>query len=185
MAHVNATPSRFVWCDLEMTGLDPKTCVIVEIGVVITGPDLVPIAEIEHAIWQPDEALARMEPFVRDMHTKNGLLERVRASRTSLKDAERSVLSLVQKHVGFRDGILAGNSIHVDRRFLIAHMPTLEEFLHYRMLDVSSLKVLARAWYPNGPEFKKDSKDHTALSDLRASLEELAFYKANYFKPAT
>ena len=183
MAHVNATPSRFVWLDLEMTGLDPKTCVIVEIGVVITGPDLVPIAEIEHAIWHPEADLLRMEPFVRDMHTKNGLLERVRASRTSLRDAERSVLSLVQKHVPFREGILSGNSIHVDRRFLCAHMPLLEEYLHYRMVDVSSLKVLTRAWYPGGPDFKKETQEHTAIADLRASLEELAFYKANFFKP--
>ena len=136
MAHPNAAPSRFVWCDLEMTGLDPKTCVIVEIGVIITGPDLVPIAEVQHAIWQPDDVLARMEPFVRDMHTKNGLLERVRASRTSLRDAERSVFQTVQRHVGFREGILAGNSIHVDRRFLCEHMPLLEEYLHYRQLDV-------------------------------------------------
>jgi oligoribonuclease len=181
-AHPNAPPTRFVWLDLEMTGLDPETCAIVEIGVIITGPDLVPIAEMEHAIWQPDDVLARMEPFVRDMHTKNGLLERIRHSRTSLRDAERAVLGLVMKHVGFREGILAGNSIHVDRRFLIAHMPLLEEYLHYRQLDVSSLKVLTRAWYPGGPDFKKDAKDHTALSDLRASLEELAFYKASFFK---
>ncbi len=183
MAHPNAAPNRFVWLDLEMTGLDPKTCVIVEIGVIITGPDLVPIAEIEHAIWQPEEDLQRMEPFVRDMHTKNGLLERVRASRTSLREAERNVFQLVQKHVGFREGILAGNSIHVDRRFLIAYMPLLEEYLHYRQLDVSSLKVLSRAWYPNGPDFKKDSKDHTAIADLHASLEELAFYRQSFFKP--
>jgi oligoribonuclease len=182
MAHPNAAPTRFVWCDLEMTGLDPKTCVILEIGVVITGPDLVPIAEIEHAIWQPEEDLARMEPFVRDMHTKNGLLERVKASRVSLREAERNVFALVQKHVGFREGILAGNSIHVDRRFLLAYMPLLEEYLHYRQLDVSSLKVLSRAWYPNGPDFKKDTKDHTAIADLRASLEELAFYKQHLFK---
>ncbi len=182
MAHPNAAPTRLVWLDLEMTGLDPETCVIVEIGVIITGPDLVPIAEIEHAIWQPDDVLARMEPFVRDMHTKNGLLDRIRASRTSLRDAERAVFQLVQKHVGFREGILAGNSIHVDRRFLCRHMPLLEEYLHYRQLDVSSLKVLNRMWHPSGPDFKKDSKDHTAISDLHASLEELAFYKTNLFK---
>jgi oligoribonuclease len=175
-------PPRFVWLDLEMTGLDPKTCVIVEIGVIITGPDLVPIAEIAHAVWQPDEALARMEPFVRDMHTKNGLLEKVRASKTSLREAEQSVLEVVTKHCGFREGTLAGNSIHVDRSFLSAHMPLLEGYLHYRQLDVSSLKVLTRAWYPSARDFKKDSKDHTALSDLRDSLAELAFYRDQYFK---
>jgi oligoribonuclease len=173
---------RFVWLDLEMTGLDPRTCAIVEIGVIITGPDMVPIAEIEHAVWQPDEVLARMEPFVRDMHTKNGLLERVRASRVSLREAERNVLELVSKHCAFREGVLAGNSIHVDRRFLIEHMPLLEGYLHYRQLDVSSLKVLTRAWFPESREFKKESKSHTALADLRDSLEELRFYRTSFFK---
>jgi oligoribonuclease len=176
------TDPRFVWCDLEMTGLDPTRCTILEIGIIITGPDLVPIAQLEHAIWHPDEALHDMEPFVRDMHTKNGLLERVRASRIPLVDAQRSAVELVLRHTAFRTGILAGNSIHVDRRFLQAHMPLLEEVLHYRQLDVSSLKVLMRAWYPGGAEPSKDSKDHTALSDLRASLDELRFYKQHYFK---
>lgn len=173
---------RFVWCDLEMTGLDPARCTILEIGIIITGADLVPIAQLEHAIWQPEAELARMEPFVRDMHTKNGLLDRVRASRTSLRDAERAAVELVLRHTDFRTGILAGNSIHVDRRFLQAYMPLLEESLHYRQLDVSSLKVLARAWYPGGPDFKKDGKDHTAVADLRASLEELKFYKDHFFR---
>jgi oligoribonuclease len=175
--------TRFVWLDLEMTGLDPKTCGIVEIGVIITGPDLVPIAEIEHAVWQPDEVLARMDPFVREMHTKNGLLERVRAAKIGLRDAERAVLELVAKHTSFREGVLAGNSIHVDRRFLIEHMPLLEGYLHYRQLDVSSLKVLTRAWYPGARDFKKDSKSHTALADLRDSLDELRFYQQQFFKP--
>jgi oligoribonuclease len=177
-----ASASRFVWCDLEMTGLDLDACRILEIGVIITGPDMQPIAEIEHAVWQPDEVLGRMEPFVRDMHTKNGLLERVKASKVSLAEAERDVMTLVAKHVPFREGILAGNSIYVDRRFLTRYMPLFEGYLHYRQLDVSSLKVLTRAWYPDAREFKKDGKNHTALSDLRDSLEELRFYKSSFFK---
>jgi oligoribonuclease len=173
---------RFVWCDLEMTGLDPATCTILEIGIIITGPDLVPIAQLEHAVWTPESQLETMEPFVRDMHTKNGLLDRVRASRVTMREAERNAVELVLRHTTFRTGTLAGNSIHVDRRFLQAQMPLLEECLHYRQLDVSSLKVLAKAWYPAGPEFKKESKDHTALADLRASLEELRFYKDSFFR---
>src|SRR5262245_57762491 len=135
-----ATPEpRFVWCDLEMTGLDPNSCVIIELGVVITGPDLKPVAEFERAVWQPDEALARMERFVRDMHTKNGLLERVRKSDTSMRTAEREVTALVLNHCEYGEGVLAGNSIHTDRAFISRHMPGFDRALHYRMIDVSSV----------------------------------------------
>ena len=121
----------FVWLDLEMTGLDVERCVIVEIGIVITKADLVPLAELERVIWQPDGTLGRMEPFVRDMHTRSGLLERIRASKVSLGDAEREAVALVARHCGLREGILAGNSIHTDRRFLARYMPLLEGFLHH------------------------------------------------------
>lgn len=171
---------RFVWVDLEMTGLDPESCVIVEMAVLITGPDLVPIAELERVVWQPEEALARMDPFVRDMHTKNGLLERVRSSTTSLRDVERDAVALVSKHCAFREGILAGNSIYQDRRFLTRYMPLFEGYLHYRQIDVSSLKVLAQAWQPE-LELKKDKKTHTALDDIRGSLAELAHYRQHLF----
>jgi oligoribonuclease len=174
---------RFVWLDLEMTGLDPETCAIIEIGVIITGPDLVPIAEIERAIWQPEEVLARMEPVVREMHTRNGLLGRVRASPVSLRVAEREVTALVAEHCVMGEGVLCGNSIHTDRRFLIRYMPMLERYLHYRMVDVTSLKVLARAWYPDAPEPRKGASGHTALADLRASIAELSHYRATLFHP--
>jgi oligoribonuclease len=174
---------RFVWLDLEMTGLDPETCAIIEIGVIITGPDLVPIAEMERVIWQPDEVLARMEPVVRDMHTRNGLTSRVKSSPISLRVAERDVTSLVADHCALGEGILCGNSIHTDRRFLIRYMPMLERYLHYRMVDVTSLKVLTRAWYPDTPEPRKAPSGHTALADLRSSLAELAHYRATYFLP--
>ncbi len=172
----------FVWIDLEMTGLDPERCAIVEIGVVITKADLVPLAEFERVIWQPDEVLGRMEPFVRDMHTASGLLGRIRSSTVSLTEAERDALALVSQHCGVREGILAGNSIHTDRRFLVRHMPILEGFLHYRQLDVSSLKLLASAWYPDVPRFEKGHKEHTALADLRGSLAELAYYREKLFR---
>jgi oligoribonuclease len=173
---------RFVWLDLEMTGLDPDTCAIIEIGIIITGPDLKPLAEMERVVWQPEEVLARMEPVVKEMHTKNGLLGRVRASPISLRIAERDVTALVAEHCTIGEGILCGNSIHTDRRFLIKYMPMLERFLHYRMVDVTSLKVLSRAWYPEMAEPRKSASGHTALADLRASLAELAYYRSTFFR---
>jgi oligoribonuclease len=178
----NNTSDRFVWCDLEMTGLDPNVCAIIELGVVITGPDLRPVAEYERAVWQPDDVLARMEPFVREMHTKNGLLERVRKSDTSLRTVEKEVTALVLEHCEFGEGILAGNSIHTDRAFINRFMPGFDRALHYRMIDVSSVKLLARAWYPNAVGRGKVDASHTVLSDLRASIAELAYYQQTFFK---
>lgn len=172
----------FVWLDLEMTGLDLDRCAIVEIGIVLTRGDLVPIAELERVIWQPDEVLGRMEPFVRAMHEKSGLLPRVRASKVSLADAERDALALVSQHAGLREAVLAGNSIHTDRSFLARYMPRFEGWLHYRQVDVSSLKVLARAWYPDVPAFRKPEKTHTAIDDLRGSLAELTYYREKILK---
>ncbi|QSQ21918.1 oligoribonuclease [Pyxidicoccus parkwayensis] len=174
---------RFVWLDLEMTGLDPETCAIIEIGVIITGPDLRPLAEMERVIWQPEEVLQRMEPVVKEMHTRNGLLDKVRASNTSLRVAERDVTALVTEHCALGEGVLAGNSIHTDRRFLFRYMPMLERYLHYRMVDVTSLKVLSRAWYPNLVEPRKPPSGHTALADLRASISELQYYRDVLFRP--
>jgi oligoribonuclease len=173
---------KLVWVDLEMTGLEPETDAILEIAVVITGPDLVPIAEMEDVIWQPPHILERMTPFVRNMHTVNGLLERVAESQVDLRAAERNALSLISAHCRPGEGVLAGNSIHQDRRFLARHMPGLEGYLHYRQVDVSSLKVLAQAWYPETPKYEKPGQTHTALSDIRQSLEELRYYRQNILK---
>ena len=179
---MNSPEPRFVWLDLEMTGLDPETCAIIEIGIIITGPDLKPIAEMERVIWQPDEVMARMEPVVREMHTRNGLMSRVKSSPISLRIAERDVTSLVADHCALGEGVLCGNSIHTDRRFLIRYMPMLERFLHYRMVDVTSLKVLTRAWFPDVPEPRKNASGHTALADLRASIAELTYYRETFFR---
>lgn len=174
-----------VWLDLEMTGLDPNACAIIEVGVILTGGDLQPVAELERVVWQPEEVLLRMEPVVKRMHTENGLLERVRASDTSLANAERDVLTLLARHCAPGEGILTGNSIHTDRSFLARHMPAVDRYLHYRQLDVSSLKVLQRAWFPGSPELRKQAAAHTALSDLRAGIAELAHYRDTLFKPRT
>lgn len=172
---------KLVWIDLEMTGLDVETCVIVEVAAVITGDDLKPLAEYEAAIHQPEGALASMNDFVRNMHTQSGLLERVRASTVSVGQAERALCDLVAQFAKPREAVMAGNSIHVDRRFIGRYMPTLDGFLHYRQVDVSSLKVLAQAWYPALPKFEK-KKAHTALSDIRESIAELAYFRAHLFK---
>jgi oligoribonuclease len=176
--------TRLVWCDLEMTGLDVTTNAIIELGLIITGPDLKPLAEYEAAVWQPEEALARMEPFVREMHTRNGLLERVRKSDHSLRTVEKEATRLVLQHCDFGEGILAGNSIHTDRAFIARYLPGFDRAVHYRMVDVSSLKIITRAWYPHAPGRSKVDAAHTVLSDLRASIAELAYYQQTFFKAA-
>jgi len=172
---------RMVWIDLEMTGLDVDKCVIVEIGAIITGDDLKPLAEYGSAIWQPEAAINGMDAFVRDMHTKTGLLNRIRAEKTTLAQAEQATLELVKRFAKPREAVMAGNSIHQDRRFIAKYMPTLDAYMHYRQVDVSSLKVLAAAWFPGLPKFEK-KKAHSAVSDIHESLAELAYYRAKLFK---
>lgn len=174
--------ARFVWVDLEMTGLDVAMCGIVEMAVVITGPDLVTIAEWESPIWQPESVLERMDPFVRAMHERSGLLDRIRASKLSVRDAEKKALALLAEHTSFGEGVLAGNTIYMDRLFLRQYMPQFEGFLHYRQVDVSSLKVLVKAWHPDH-EFKKPGKTHTALDDIRGSIAELSYYRQHLLHP--
>jgi oligoribonuclease len=180
---MDATDLPLVWLDLEMTGLEPDTCAILEMAIIITGADLVPRAEYETVIWQPDEVLARMEPVVREMHTKNGLLKKVRASTTSVRMAEREAMRLVAAHCPQGEGVLAGSSIHTDRRFLIRAMPMLERYLSYRMVDVTTLSLLTRAWYPQAPERPRSAREHTAMADVRASLAELVHYRTIVFRP--
>lgn len=172
----------FIWIDLEMTGLNPDFDVILELACIITGPDLRPLDQLHAVIFQPEAALERMNDFVRDMHTRNGLIQRVRNSRTELKEAEAETLALVAKHCKPGEGVLAGNSIHQDRRFMYRHMPALEGYLHYRQVDVSTLKVLRQAWYPQTPKFEKPGKDHTALADIKESIAELAYYRTNLMR---
>jgi len=176
-----ADEARWVWLDLEMTGLDDKTCVILQMAIIITDGALNELAMLDQTIWQPDSVLETMTPFVRKMHTDNGLLARVRASDTSLADAEQKVLELLTTHVGYRKGVLAGNSIWQDRRFLLRHMTHLEAFLHYRQIDVSTIKVLSRQWYGGKGEAPSKASSHTALEDIRASIAELKWYRDHCF----
>jgi oligoribonuclease len=176
--------SPLIWLDMEMTGLDPSTCVPLQIAVVITDSDLQELDSSEVTIWQPEEALSRVEPFVRKMHTDNGLLERVRASEWSVAQAQREIVTVVAKWCPLGTGILAGNSIHTDRAFIKAYFPVLDGYLHYRMVDVSSIKELVVRWYGRELTFTKTSANHTALSDVRESIAELKHYRERLMRPA-
>lgn len=173
---------RWVWLDLEMTGLDEKSCVILQAAMVITDPHLRVLAEIDLPIWQPESALSAMIPVVRSMHIKNGLLDRVRTSEHSLEQAESELMKILTAHVAYQRGILAGNSIYVDRRFLERYMPTFAGYLHYRQIDVSSLKLLSQSWFPQRGKAPKKPSSHTALEDIKESIEELNFYKQHIFR---
>ncbi len=170
------------WMDLEMTGLDPDTCAIVQLAMVLTDSELNELAPpLELTIWQPETVLGAMSPFVRAMHEKSGLLEQVRASQISVPEAEREAVELLAKHAPFRTARLCGNSIGQDRRFLVRYMPVLEGYLHYRQVDVSSIKELAGWWY--GSKFEKpDVGKHTALHDVQQSIAELRYYRTSVFR---
>jgi oligoribonuclease len=166
-----------------MTGLNPDQHLIIEIATVITDKELTVLAEGPVlAIHQPDEALAAMDEWNTRQHASSGLTERVRASQVSEKDAERATLEFVRQHVDQGTSPICGNSICQDRRFLIRHMPELAAFFHYRNLDVSTLKILAKLWLPEvGNRFEKKSV-HLALADIHDSIRELRFYREHLFK---
>jgi oligoribonuclease len=175
------------WMDLEMTGLDPSVHVIVEIATLVTDDDLNVIAEgPDLVIHQPDDVLARMDDFVTNMHTESGLLEAIRTSTVTHDDAMRQTLEFMKLHSPEPRKIpLAGNSIGTDRRFLARYMPEIEDWLHYRVVDVSSVKELVKRWYP-GLEHARGAKGgmHRAMDDVRDSIEELRFYREKAFRAA-
>jgi oligoribonuclease len=173
-----------VWMDLEMTGLDHTTDVIVEIATLVTDDDLEIVAEgPDLVVHQPEDVLARMDPFVLDMHTRSGLLDQIRASTITLEEAGRETLAFIRQHAPVERTVpLCGNSIGTDRRFLAAYLPEIEEYLHYRSVDVSSLKELVRRWYPdvlNARGWKQGA--HRALDDIRESVTELTLYRELVF----
>jgi oligoribonuclease len=178
------TAPRLVWVDLEMTGLDPATCTIVEIATIVTDQDLGVVAEGPSLVIRPpDEALATMSDFVRELHVKSGLLERIGASTVTLADAQRETLSFLEQHTARGTSLLCGNSVWKDRAFLEKYMPEVVGFLHYRMIDVSTLKELVRRWYPTRFHAPKKKEAHRALGDIRESIEELRWYRAQVFAP--
>ena len=176
-----------VWMDLEMTGLDHTSEVIVEIATLITDDELNIVAEgPDLVVHQPEDVLARMDPFVVDMHTRSGLLDLIRASTITLEQAGADTLAFIREHCPVERTVpLCGNSIGTDRRFLAAYLPEIEEYLHYRSVDVSSLKELVRRWYPDvltQRGWKQGS--HRALDDIRESIAELQLYRSLVFAGA-
>ncbi|MFM8776570.1 MAG: oligoribonuclease [Actinomycetota bacterium] len=171
--------------DLEMTGLDPATEVIVEIATLITDDDLNVVAEgPDLVINQPESVLAAMQPVVVEMHTTSGLLAAIRASQVTLEQAGKETFDFIKQHVTEARTIpLCGNSIGTDRRFLAKYLPEIENYLHYRSVDVSTIKELVKRWYP-GVEITRPTKSgaHRALDDVRESIRELKFYRENVFK---
>ena len=174
---------NLVWIDCEMTGLDPEKERLLEIAVIVTGPNLTPRIEGPVCvIHQSDDLLNKMDAWNKGTHGKSGLIDKVKASTTSEHDAEEAILAFIKKYVSKNTSPLCGNTISQDRRFLVKFMPKLEAYLHYRNLDVSTLKELSKRWKPEVfNSFKKQQK-HTALADVYESIEELAHYREHFIK---
>lgn len=174
--------SHLAWIDLEMTGLDVERDVILQAAVIVTDAALNVLEELALDIWQPEAELDKMSPFVRDMHDKTGLLTRVRKSRVDLKRAQELLLGVVARHCAY-PATLCGNSIWQDRKFIDKYMPGLAGYLHYRLLDVSTIKTVVSRYYPAELQFKKSSAgEHDALTDIRNSIAEFKFYQESIFR---
>lgn len=184
---VPAKNDRIVWVDLEMTGLDTSRHVIVEVAALVTDAQLEILDEgLDLVVHATEDELAEMDDFVLNMHTENGLLDEIRSSSVSIKEAEDAVLALIEKHCDpDHPAPLAGNSIATDRSFIREQMPRLDAALHYRMIDVSTIKELSRRWFPrayyNQPE---KGLAHRALADIVESIQELDYYRRCVFTPA-
>lgn len=173
-----------VWMDLEMSGLDPDTCQILEIATLITDGDLNLIAEgPDIVVHQPDAVLDAMDAWCTQQHGNSGLTAQVKASTTSLAEAEALTLEFLRTHCPPGKSPLCGNSIGHDRRFLLRYMPQVAGFLHYRIVDVSSIKELTRRWYPTLSAPRK-GETHRALDDIRESIAELRYYRERVFRPS-
>ena len=169
-----------------MTGLEPARHVIVEIATIVTDDELEVVAEgPDLIVHQPEDSLAQMDDFVRNMHTSSGLLEAIRASSVTLEDAGAATLDFIRTHVpDARTVPLCGNSIGTDRRFLDAYLPDIENHLHYRSVDVSTIKELAKRWYPDAvAAAPAKTSTHRALDDIRESIAELRYYRSSVFNP--
>lgn len=174
---------NLVWLDLEMTGLEVESERIIEIATIVTDPYLNILAEGPvYAIHQSDELLGNMDSWNTRQHNQSGLVERVKASKITEEQAERDTIDFLKRYVDQGDSPLCGNSICLDRRFLIKYMPNLAYYFHYRQIDVSSIKELVARWRPDLlSSLKKESK-HLALDDIKDSINELAFYREHFLK---
>ncbi|MBO6848847.1 MAG: oligoribonuclease [Marinobacter sp.] len=175
--------NNLVWIDLEMTGLDPEKEKIIEMATIVTDSELNLVAEGPViAIHQPDSLLNAMDEWCTRTHGESGLTQRVKDSKISEREAELATIKFLKQHVAPGKSPLCGNSIGQDRRFLVKYMPELEDFFHYRNLDVSTIKELARRWRPDVLAGVKKKGSHLALDDIRDSIDELRHYRATFFK---
>lgn len=185
MSEIPTKNDRLVWIDLEMTGLDPKRHVIVEVAAVVTDAELTILDEgLDLVVHATEDELDQMDNFVATMHAKSGLDKEIRESTVTIEEAEEAVLRLVEKHCDpNHPAPLAGNSIATDRMFIRTYMPRLDKALHYRMIDVSTIKELARRWHPRA-YFNQPDKGmaHRALQDIIESIRELDFYRRSVFR---
>ena len=182
---VTNDPLNLIWIDLEMTGLDTESDVIIEIATLVTDKDLNILGEGPIlAIHQPDELLNGMDEWNTRQHGKSGLTERVRSSQTTMAEAERATIEFLQQFVDARKSPMCGNSICQDRRFMARQMPALEAFFHYRNLDVSSVKEIAQRWRPELLKGFKKQGAHLAMDDIKDSIAELSYYRDVFFNLA-
>ena len=174
---------NLVWLDCEMTGLDPEAERLIEIAIVVTGPNLEPRIEGPVlVIHQSDAQLDKMDAWNKGTHGRSGLIDKVKASTVTEADAERQIIDFLSKYVPKGTAPTCGNTIGQDRRFLVKYMPKLEAFFHYRNLDVSILKELAKRWKPDAYSSFKKAQKHTALADVHESIEELAHYREHFLR---
>jgi len=182
--HSITTESSLVWLDMEMSGLEPKTSVILEIATIITDNDLNIIAEGPNLVVHQSEAILEgMDDWNQKHHGASGLIRRVRESDISVAQAEEETLQFVRKHCDERKAPLCGNSIAQDRRFLRLYMPRLSDWLHYRNVDVSSFKEMIARWWPRQFSPPKKHGVHKALVDIRESIDELKYYRDTFLRP--
>lgn len=175
--------SNLIWIDMEMTGLDPDTCVVLEIATIVTDAQLNVLAEGPVlAIHQSDEVLANMNEWCIDVHGKTGLTQRCRDSKISVHDAQAQTIAFLSQWVPAGKSPLCGNTIGQDRRFMVKYMPELEAYCHYRSIDVSTIKELATRWQPDVLKGFNKKGVHLALADIQESIAELQYYRAHVFK---
>jgi oligoribonuclease len=182
-ATLKKSDQNLVWLDCEMSGLDPEKERLLEIAVVVTGPDLTPLIDGPVlVIHQSDEVLDGMDSWNKGTHGRSGLIDKVKASTLDEATAEHQLIQFISRYIPKSGSPMCGNTIGQDRRFLVKYMPKLEAYFHYRNLDVSTLKELAKRWKPAAYNAFKKQQAHTALADVHESIEELAHYRETFLR---